>query len=132
MAPERPRSPLRVLYVEDNALVRELTCELLSDGTREIVAVATGEEALAAFNAQRFDLMMTDVSLPEMSGLELARRVNGIDPSVPIILATGYPLDPTLYRLGSRVRAITKPIQVPDLEALIQQLCPDRRVASAR
>jgi two-component system, cell cycle response regulator CpdR len=123
MAPDRLRSTLRVLYVEDNALVRELTCELLSDGRLEVVAVATGEEALCAFKAQRFDLMVTDVSLPAMSGLELARRVKGIDPAIPIILATGYPLDTVSCRLGSRVRAITKPIHVPDLDALIQQLC---------
>jgi CheY-like chemotaxis protein len=123
MAAEHSRPPLRVLYVEDNALVRELTCELLSDGTREVVAVATGEEALSAFNVQRFDLMLTDVSLPAMSGLELARRVRGIDPTVPIILATGYSLDPAHCRLGPHVRAITKPIHAPDLDALIQQLC---------
>jgi two-component system, cell cycle response regulator CpdR len=123
VAPEHARSPLRVLYVEDNALVRELTCELLSDGVREVVAVATGEEALAAFSAQRFDLMLTDVSLPVMSGLELARRVKVIDSTVPIILVTGYPLDPAHCRLGPDVRAITKPIHVPDLDALIQQLC---------
>jgi two-component system cell cycle response regulator CpdR len=123
MALERSRSPLRVLYIEDNALVRELTCELLADGSREVVAVATGEEALSAFNAKRFDLVLTDVSLPAMSGLELARRVKRIDPAVPIILATGYPLDPNDCQLGPQVKAITKPIHASDLDALIQQLC---------
>jgi CheY-like chemotaxis protein len=51
MASESSLSPLRVLYVEDNALVREITCELLADGLREVVAVTTAEEALSAFNA---------------------------------------------------------------------------------
>ena len=123
MTPTRSASPLRVLYIEDNALVRELTCELLSDGTREVVAVATGEEALCAFSAQPFDLVLTDVSLPAMSGIELARQVNKLDPSVPIILATGYPLDPNDCRLGPHVRAIIKPIHPPELDALIRQLC---------
>jgi len=123
MPPAQSQLPLRMLYIEDNALVREITCDLLAADIREIVAVATGEEAISIFEAGRFDLVVTDVSLPAMSGLELMRRIREIAPSMPIILATGYPLDPVDYRLGPSIRAITKPFSPPELRALIQELC---------
>jgi two-component system, cell cycle response regulator CpdR len=125
--PDPGPSPLRVLYVEDNAIVRELTCELLiEDAAREIVAVATAEEALQSFGAKPFDLIITDVSLPGMSGIEFVRRLQGIDATVPIILVSGYPLDPEDCRLGPKVRALTKPFELPAMNALIQSLCAAR------
>jgi CheY-like chemotaxis protein len=122
---------LRVLYIEDNALVREITCDLLADDAREIVAVATGEEALCAFEESPFDIVVTDVSLPAMSGFELVRRVKQLAPSTPVILASGYPLNIEECRLGSQVRAITKPFDAPELEALIADLCGSAAKAPA-
>jgi two-component system, cell cycle response regulator CpdR len=122
--PQKPLTlPLRVLYIEDNALVREITSDLLADDTREIVAVATAEEALSVFKAGRFDIVVTDVSLPAMSGLDLVRHLKEIAPSVPIILASGYHLEPNFFSLGSNIRAITKPFAAPELLALIEELC---------
>jgi two-component system, cell cycle response regulator CpdR len=122
--PQKPVTlPLRVLYIEDNALVREITSDLLADDMREIVAVATAEEALSVFKAGRFDIVVTDVSLPAMSGLDLVRHLKEISPSVPIVLASGYHLDPNFFSLGSNIRAITKPFGAPELQALIEELC---------
>jgi CheY-like chemotaxis protein len=115
--------PLSMLYIEDNALVREITCDLLADDIREIVAVASGEEGLDAFNGKRFDLAVTDISLPAMSGLEFVREVKKIAPEFPVILASGYPMNPSDFDLGSRIRAITKPFEAPQLRALIEDLC---------
>ena len=128
--------PLRVLYVEDNALVREITCELLAADALEIVAVATGEEALYAFQQSRFDIVVTDVSLPAMSGIDLVRHVKKIAPTVPIIVASGYPLNLEDCRLGSKIRSIVKPFDAPQMIALIQDLCvgvdlSDQSAASA-
>jgi CheY-like chemotaxis protein len=123
-------APLRVLYVEDNELVREITCELLARDAREIVAVSTGEEALSALKESRFDIVITDVSLPAMSGFDLVRHVKQLAPSMPAILASGYPLHLDDAKLGPRVRAITKPFESPELEALIQDLCGSAQVGS--
>ena len=65
-------SPLRILYVEDNPIVREITSELLVHDQRQIVALGTAEEALQEFSEHDFDVVITDVSLPAMSGLDLA------------------------------------------------------------
>ena len=127
------KSPLRVLYIEDNALVREITYEMLANDDRDIVAVATGEEALRAFQKNPFDIVVTDVSLPAMSGFDLIRHVKKIAPAVPIILATGYPLQLDEAQLGANIRTITKPFDSPQLEALIEDLCgPGVRAAELR
>ena len=114
--------PLKILYVEDNAVVREVTAELLAQDKREIVACASAEEALEEFHKSAFDIVITDVSLPVMSGMDLARSLLRLKPRLPIILASGYALDFALENWGSNVRAIIKPFEPPEIEALISDL----------
>jgi CheY-like chemotaxis protein len=115
-------SPQRILYVEDNSIVREVTAELLAQEQRDIVAVATAEEALREFRERSFNVVITDVSLPQMSGLDLARKILDIDPKVLIIVASGYYLDLSLQKWGPNVRAIVKPFEAADIDALIAEL----------
>ncbi|HEX3915239.1 MAG TPA: response regulator [Steroidobacteraceae bacterium] len=121
---------LRILYVEDNPIVREVTAELLAQERREIVTCASAEEALEAFRGSVFDLIITDVSLPVMSGMDLARGILRIKPQTPLILASGYALDFGLENWGGNVRAIIKPFEPSELEALIRDLTsgPNRSV----
>jgi two-component system cell cycle response regulator CpdR len=115
-------APLRILYVEDNAIVREVTSELLAQDQRQIVACATAEEALTEFAAGPFDLVITDVSLPVMSGIELARSILKLKPHVPIILASGYDLDFGVENWAANVRSIIKPFETAEIEALMSKL----------
>jgi CheY-like chemotaxis protein len=115
--------PLRILYVEDNPLVREVTCELLAQPTRQILATATAEEALDLFKREAFDVVLTDVSLPAMSGLEMARQMLRLSPTMAIIIATGYKLPLDQKSLGPRVRIIEKPFDAPAIDSLLDELC---------
>jgi two-component system, cell cycle response regulator CpdR len=117
-------SLLRILYVEDNPVVREVTAELLINDQRHIVALGTAEEALQEFAEQTFDVVITDISLPAMSGLDLARKILDIEPKAPIIIASGYFLDLSLKTWGPNVRAIIKPFEGHEIDALIEELCP--------
>src|SRR5262245_23116503 len=67
--------PLRILFVEDNEYVRDLTLSLLESEDRDVFACRSAEEALDKFRRRSFDVVITDVSLPLMSGVELAKRV---------------------------------------------------------
>jgi two-component system, cell cycle response regulator CpdR len=118
-------SPLRILYVEDHPMVREITTELLLQEQRYVVALGTAEEALQEFSGQPFDVVITDVSLPAMSGLDLARKILDIEPQVPIIVASGYALDLSLLTWGPRVRTIVKPFEAAQIDALIAEVCAD-------
>jgi CheY-like chemotaxis protein len=114
---------LRILYVEDNPIVREVTVELLDNSLRQITALGTAEEGLQEFRDRRFDLVITDISLPAMSGLDLARSILSIEPKVPIIVASGYALDLDRQTWGPKVRAIAKPFEGAQIDALIEELC---------
>lgn len=116
-------SPLRILYVEDNPVVREITAELLIHDQRHIVALGTAEEALHEFAEHAFDVVITDISLPAMSGLDLARKILTIEPKAPIIIASGYVMDLSVSTWGPNVRSIVKPFEGAEIDALIEELC---------
>ncbi len=115
---------MRILYIEDNDLVREVTCELLTQDQRHIVALGTAEEGLKEFLEHTFDVVITDVSLPVMSGLDLVRHILAIEPAAPIIVASGYQLDLSPHKWGPKVRAIIKPFDASQIDTLINELCP--------
>lgn len=114
---------MRILYVEDDPLVREITCELLTRPERQVLAVSSAEEALSVFRPGAFDVVLTDVSLPVMSGLDMVRRILQIAPQTPIIIATGYALPLDLDRFGPRVRLIEKPFDEQQIDSLLNELC---------
>ncbi len=89
---ERPAR--RLLVVEDNDVQRNAIVELIGNGDVQTVAVATGEEALAALKEHPFDCMVLDLGLPGMTGFELIDRVKAEVGSVdlPIIVYTGKEL----------------------------------------
>ena len=110
---------VNILYVEDNEIVRELTCEMLMRSDRRICAFGTAEEALAEFVGGGFDLVITDVSLPKMSGLEFVREIRRLRPDTPVIVATGYPLQGVLSEWGNTVTSVTKPFDSEQIDLLI-------------
>jgi PAS domain S-box-containing protein len=81
----------RVLVVEDRQVVRELTRDVLESAGFDVIAVAGGREALDEVAAsQPFDLLLTDVVMPEMSGPELAVKLRAKRPDLPVLYMSGY------------------------------------------
>jgi two-component system cell cycle response regulator CpdR len=117
------QSAVRILYVEDNDIVREITTELLMENHSHVVASRTAEEALQEFKGSPFDVVITDISLPAMSGLDLSRTILDLRPDMPIIVASGYFMDMSLQTFGPNVRSIIKPFEVEEIDALITELC---------
>ena len=111
-----------ILYVEDNELLRDSIAELLSGSDRLVTSVADGEQALTAFTEQPFDIVVTDVSLPEMSGTELARRILATHPQQWIIFCSGYELQHGLSALGPNVCSLPKPFELEELDALMDDI----------
>jgi CheY-like chemotaxis protein len=112
---------LRILFVEDNAFVREQTVELLATPDRDIVACETAEQALAEIERDAFDIIVTDISLPAMSGLQLAKRVLKMNPDAHIVIASGYAL-PEPEKLGPHVRVLAKPVEIDQIETIIKSI----------
>lgn len=81
---------LSVLVIDDEPFVRETLTDMLSELTHKVVAANGGREALARFTTGSFDLVFTDLAMPEMDGWETARALRKVNPEVPVVLVTGY------------------------------------------
>lgn len=100
---------MRILYVEDNDDLREVQCELLRERGYLHRAVGTAEEAEALFAAEPFELLLTDVSLPRTTGIELARRLRLVKPRLWVVFLSGYDVGPLAQR-DAFTRAFQKPV----------------------
>jgi two-component system cell cycle response regulator CpdR len=117
--------PLRVvtfLYVEDNDYLRESICSLIEHEHRAVEAVGSAEEALEAMARRAFDVLVTDVSLPGMSGTDLARHWLAADPARWVVLCSGYEFRHGLDALGPNVRSLPKSFELEQLEALLGEI----------
>ena len=114
--------PIRILYVEDNDDLREAIGMLLEADGRQVVTAANGEAALTLLGQSMFDVLVTDVSLPGISGTELARRVLATDPRRWVVLCSGYEFRHGLEKLGSNVRSLPKPFELDELETLMDEI----------
>jgi DNA-binding response OmpR family regulator len=89
-----PSNPLaHVLCVDDDEDSREMLSTLLKFWRIETKAVGTAAEALSLIQAERFDLYLLDVWLPDLDGFELCRRMRDFDPHTPILFYSGAAFD---------------------------------------
>jgi CheY-like chemotaxis protein len=110
MAASRDSFLGRLLYVEDNIQIAEITCLMLEDSGLEIVQANSAEEALrfAEEEQQSFDIVLTDVVMPGLSGVQLARRLNRRWPNLPIVLVSGFSEELALG-YGAQYELLRKP-----------------------
>jgi DNA-binding NtrC family response regulator len=81
---------MKILLVEDSPEVSLITVEYLLELGHDAVAVTDAELALERVAGERFDTVMTDVSLPGMSGIDLAKELLKRHPGLPVVIASGY------------------------------------------
>jgi CheY-like chemotaxis protein len=87
-----PPSPQgrRILVVEDNADLLDMACELLRRLGHVVAGAGTGEDALAQMGEAAFDVLLTDMALPGVSGIDVARQALRLQPALQVIVASGY------------------------------------------
>jgi len=122
-ASERSRS---ALVVDDVMDVTDMLSVLLTHAGYDVTCAATAPEALARAREQRFDVVISDIGMPEMNGYELAealRSLPGYD-SVPLVAVTGYSMfdDRTRSLTAGFNEHVTKPIDPRAFLDLIEQL----------
>jgi signal transduction histidine kinase/CheY-like chemotaxis protein len=109
---------LRVLLVEDDPTLRMLTGEVIGELGHHVVLCESAEGALEQLAAQPFDVLLTDVGLAGMNGIELARQARACDPRLAIVIASGYAVDPEAQGLAG-VQAMLKPYDLHQVRALL-------------
>ncbi len=80
----------RILIVDDDADIRETMITLLSMNDYTVTAVADGTSAIEKVSREKFDIVLTDLMLPKMNGIDLIKNLKGIDPDLQCIVITGY------------------------------------------
>lgn len=118
MTLDAPPRLLRTLFVEDNAELREHIAMLFEEEGMTVVSCASAEEALSLYAPDRFDVVVTDVSLPKMSGVDLARAILRASPQAWVVFSSGYSMGTDLSSFGPHVRALRKPFEMDELHAL--------------
>ncbi len=83
-------SEIRIFYVEDEPAIREGFVRFLRRRTDNLFVFSNGKEALDAFEEHKPDLIITDIRMPVMDGLEMSDKIKKINPHVPIIVTTGH------------------------------------------
>ncbi len=117
-------SPMNILLVEDSPEVSLVTVEYLLELGHQAVAVVDAESALQRVSAERFDTVMTDVSLPGMSGIELAKELLTRLPRLPVVIASGYGslnLGTLLGEKHPNILALQKPYDMTTLEKTLAE-----------
>ena len=89
---EIPTGSERILFVDDEEALVEMGEDILAELGYDVTSRMNSREALALFKVDpsRFDLVITDQTMPEMTGIELAREILAIRPDMPIIMCTGF------------------------------------------
>ena len=110
-----------MLLVEDNPQVRDFAAELLKELHCEVTKADDGVEALQLIRSKPFDLVFSDVVMPGIGGVELARKIEEERPGMPVLLATGYSADLHGQR-DSSFMVVSKPYDLTMLGNAISEM----------
>lgn len=111
----------KILLVDDNAVVRDMLVDLVGSLGYVADAASGGAEALALFDRNRYDIVLTDLLMPGMSGWDVLAAVRQRDPRMPVVIITGTAPaigDPRAAQPG--VAVLKKPVDVKALDETIK------------
>jgi len=113
---------MRILYVEDHEDLRETIGMLMVGEGRSIVLCESAEQGMVQDAQTPFDVVVTDVSLPGLSGTEFARQLLAKNPDRWVVLCSGYELGKHALAWGPHVRTLLKPFELEQLDVLLREI----------
>lgn len=125
----------KILVAEDNSLNQKIATYLLSKSGAEVVLVSDGDEAIKALNTNNFDLVLMDIQMPGMDGIQATQYIrNELKSSVPIIAlsASSYDDEHKACIDAGMNGCIVKPIDVDKLAAIIAKLNEEQMTKSGK
>lgn len=126
--------PARILVVDDEEMFAQVFVEMLSEYGHVVCIARSGPEAIKQFKAAPFDLVFTDLGMPDMSGWQVARSIKRIKPGTPVVLLTGWGTKVDEDRLAeSKIdMVLSKPVKMEELSAVVSTALADRGRESKR
>lgn len=123
-------TPGHILVVDDEEIIRVLLTEILTEEGYQVTCAVDGRQAVDLLKANRYDLVITDMVMPGLNGLEVLQAAFRIDPGYPVIMITGYPsveMAVKLVNLGA-ADYITKPFNVDLIKVTVAKVLEMKRV----
>lgn len=114
---------VRILLAEDEQAMREYLARALERSGYEVVSVDRGTEAAPLLESEHFDLLLTDIVMPEMDGIELARHCSKVSPRTEVMFITGF--SGVALRAGRsmpQAKILSKPFHLKDLVLEVERL----------
>jgi two-component system cell cycle response regulator CpdR len=114
----------RILLAEDDDSMRGFLERALTKAGYEVIAFSNGKDAHERLKEEPFSLLLTDIVMPQMDGIELARRASELDPQLKIMFITGFAAVTlnTNSRAPKNARVLSKPFHLKDLVREIDRL----------
>jgi two-component system cell cycle response regulator CpdR len=114
---------IKILLAEDDSSMREYLARALERVGYSVKAVGCGTEALPLLESESFDLLLTDIVMPEMDGIELAQKAGVIDPTIRVMFITGFAAVALQSgRAAPEAKMLSKPFHLKDLVAEVDRL----------
>jgi len=114
---------IKILLAEDDAVMREYLTRALEKSGYSVSAVDRGTAALPLLEQETFDLLLTDIVMPEMDGIELAQKASELVPNLRVMFITGFAA--VTLKAGSampQARVLSKPFHLRDLVLEVDRL----------
>jgi len=116
---------LKILFVEDDPTLRMLTGEVMDELGHEVCLCESAEAALEQLGQRRFDVLLTDLGLAGMSGIELVRLARERDATLSVVIASGYEVDVRKEGLAG-LRTMLKPYDIHQVRTLLENIRMER------
>lgn len=114
---------IRILLAEDEEAMRAYLARALQNAGYEVVAVDRGTEALPLLEREHFDLLLSDIVMPEMDGIELAQICSEVSPRTKVMFITGFAaVSLRASREAPQARVLSKPFHLRDLVLEVQRV----------
>jgi two-component system, cell cycle response regulator CpdR len=114
---------IRILLAEDEEAMRTYLSRALENAGYEVVAVDRGTAALPWLETEAFDLLLTDIVMPEMDGIELAQQCANISPETKVMFITGFAaVTLKASREAPQAKVLSKPFHLRDLVLEVQRM----------
>jgi len=117
----------KVLLVDDNAIVRDMLVDLVTSFGCAPEPASSGREALELFDRGHYDIVLTDLLMPGMSGWEVLEAVHERNPNMPVVIITGSPVVDDPRAAKRNVAVVKKPVDVAALENLVKRMVEQRQ-----
>jgi two-component system cell cycle response regulator CpdR len=113
----------RILLAEDDTSMREYLQRALQRVGYDVQSVGCGTEAVPLLQKDRYDLLLTDIVMPEMDGIELAQKASAMDPDIRVMFITGFAAVALQSgRTAPEAKMLSKPFHLKDLVAEVDRI----------